>query len=408
MLKKLISAAIFIILFFNSFVPINAINDPSSVANNKYGIHITDESDFKNAASLVNSGGGDWGYVTFVIRSDERDTKRWQTFFDELRELHLIPIVRIASKQGEGSWQVPSVDEIDGWVSFLNSLNWVIQNRYVIIGNEVNLGAEWGGKADPKGYANYFNIFSNKLKDQSGDYFIMLSALESTVKTGKNDISEEDFLNQMFEYDNNIFNKISGLASHSYPYVYLDRGETRGTLKHYEWELNILNNLGINKKLPVFITETGWMHGFGHSDANEISEKIYDAGLNVWSDEKVVAVTPFVLDYKTKPFDIYSWINPEGRRFEFFEAYQRLKKVSGTPIQVQSGEVVSYMLPRLIRTKFNNIYGFLYIKNTGQTIWKGFVPISLIINGKRTIIKPITILSDVLPGEKALAVYTIK
>jgi hypothetical protein len=150
-----------------------AIENPSARPNNIYGIHILDENDLEDAAKLVNSSGGDWGYVTLVIRKDERDSQRWQKTFDKMRRLHLIPIVRIATIQVNSHWEKPVQGEIDGWVSFLNSLNWVIKNRYVIIGNEPNHAAEWGNELNPQEYADYLSTLSEKLKNESGDFFIL-------------------------------------------------------------------------------------------------------------------------------------------------------------------------------------------------------------------------------------------
>src|SRR3990167_7096255 len=86
MLKKFLLAIIFINLFlFLNHNKIFAAENPLAVPNNSFGIHILDENDLNDAASLVNSGSGDWGYITLVIRKDERDTKRWQNAFDEMR-----------------------------------------------------------------------------------------------------------------------------------------------------------------------------------------------------------------------------------------------------------------------------------------------------------------------------------
>lgn len=389
-------------------VPTHAVNNPMLVTNNKYGIHITDESDLENAASLVNSSGGDWGYVTFVIRTDERDPKRWQKFFDELRRLHLIPIVRIASKINPDGWEKLNKDEIDGWVSFLNSLNWVIQNRYVVVGNEVNLGKEWGGTANPEEYADYLSEFAKKLKRESSDFFIMPAALDSQAKNSKKDLDENDYLVSMFAHKKDVMENIDGLASHSYPYKPLNQGSDKATLRHYEWELGLYKFLGVEKTLPVFITETGWMHGDNFDSGSEIAAKMANTNLDIWGDEKIVAITPFVLNYNNPPFDHYSWVGPNGGFYDFYETYKQFTKVPGSPVRVQSSEVVSYMLPRFLRTEFDNVYGFMYVKNTGQTIWEGYEATSLVINDKETIIKPITILSDVEPGEKTLAVYTVK
>src|SRR3990172_10956744 len=101
---------VFILFFLALSLPksVLAIYNPTSVANNKFGIHLTQEADLEEASKLVNSSGGDWGYVTIVIRKDERDTRRWQNVFNQMRRLHLIPIVRIATMQLDGGWEKPS------------------------------------------------------------------------------------------------------------------------------------------------------------------------------------------------------------------------------------------------------------------------------------------------------------
>ena len=66
-------------------------------ANNKFGIHVISEQDLEDAANLVNSNDGEWGYVTLVIREDEWDLKRWNEAMHKMAELKLIPIIRIAT-----------------------------------------------------------------------------------------------------------------------------------------------------------------------------------------------------------------------------------------------------------------------------------------------------------------------
>ena len=55
--------------------------------NNKTGIHLAIPSyeDLEKAARLVNSSGGDWGYVTLVIEQHDRDFQKWQDIFDRMR-----------------------------------------------------------------------------------------------------------------------------------------------------------------------------------------------------------------------------------------------------------------------------------------------------------------------------------
>ena len=228
------------------FIPKNAraIENPLNYTNNSFGIHILSEVDIKDAAELVNSSGGEWGYVTLVIRKDERDTTRWQQVFDELRRKKLIPIVRLATMQTEIGWEKPSFDEIDGWVSFLNSLNWVVENRYVIIANEPNHAIEWGGEIDPEGYADYLVEISKKLKATSDDFFVLPAGFDASAPNSSETSSESSYLQKMLEHKTDLFDHIDGWSSHSYPNPNFSgpvAAEGRGTLKTYEWELEYLS-----------------------------------------------------------------------------------------------------------------------------------------------------------------------
>jgi len=123
-------------------------------ANNKFGMSLLQptQNDIEKTANLVNSQGGDWGYVTLVIQEDDRDRGKWQGLFDELRRHHLIPIVRIATKPEGENWRRPKPEEAGGWAQFLDSLNWVVKERYVVLFNEPNHAWEWGGEVNPEDY----------------------------------------------------------------------------------------------------------------------------------------------------------------------------------------------------------------------------------------------------------------
>ena len=408
MFKKSRVVFISILLFFFSTQNINAVADPKSVPNNKYGIHILDETDIEDAAWLVNSSGGDWGYVTFVIRSDERETTRWQKFFDILRKKRIIPIVRIASRQLNEGWEKPSIDEIDGWVNFLNSLNWVTQNRYIVIGNEPNHKKEWGDEINPEEYAFYLKTFSEKLKRVNEDFFVMPAGFDASAPNGNGSISESEYLKRMLQSEPEIFNQIDGWASHSYPnpdFSGSEFGQGRGSVNTFLWELDLLKNLGVEKKLPVFITETGWAHNKndainGYFEPDEISQKIKTAFQESWNNENVVAVTPFVLNYKEPPFDIFSWKDASGNYYDFFFAVKDIPKVQGQPKQINSGHILGLILPQIFK-KADIFYGVAYIKNTGQVIWEKGTKTFINKNGGRLFIEPVY--PDIIyPGHSAL------
>jgi len=353
-----------------------ASGKPKEIKNNIFGIHIHDENDLEEAAKLVNSKGGDWGYVTIVIRKDDRNTQKWQESFNKMRRYHLIPILRIATRPQNGGWEKPSFDEIDGWVSFLDNLNWVTKNRYLVIGNEPNHAKEWGNELNPEEYSNYLYQFSKKLKEVSNDFFILPAGFDASAPTDAIHMDEAQYLQKMVNENENVFEYIDGWSSHSYPnpnFSALATKNGRLSIKTYEWELSLLKNLGFKRDLPVFITETGWIHSKNGRNGNlkpsRLSDRFLTAYKDIWlADERIVAVTPFILNYQESPFDIFSWKDIEGEFYEFYYEVQKIEKVKGNPIQNRALKVIALLFPKIIK-KDGLSYGLAYAKNTGQSIW---------------------------------------
>jgi len=411
-LSILIFIFIFQIIFTNS---IHAIYEPTKVTNNHYGIHIIDTLDLEDAAKLVNSSGGDWGYVTFVIRKDERDTKRWQEVFNKARKLHLIPIVRIATRFENKNWEKPSIDEIDGWVSFLNSLNWVIQNRYVVLGNEPNHAAEWGGNVNPYEYANYLSTFSERLKEKSEDFFILPAGLDASAPNSRTTMEESLFIKKMVEADPNVFTYIDGWTSHSYPNPGFSGSENaygKGTVRTYEWELNFLKTLGINKELPVFITETGWVHELDkeskvNTSIEKVTHKLEYSFKNVWNDKKIVAVTPFVLSYYDSPFDEFSWKDKNGNYYDIYNRIQSIPKIKGQPTQITKGQIEMAFIPPLVRFK-KDFKGFVVAKNIGQSVWEPGIVVTNLFSPNDDLILENTQNKNIEPYQSGILTFNVK
>ena len=349
------------------------MENPLEVPNNFFGIHIVNESDLEKARDLVNSSGGDWGYITLVIREDERDISRWQGVFDKMRQMHLVPIVRIATVNENGGWQKPNPGGIDNWVSFLNSLNWVIKNRYVIIGNEPNHAKEWGGQVNPGEYGTYLVEFSQKLKQKSPDFFVLPAGLDASAHYSKTTLPEDIFLRQVVKTKPDFFEHIDGWNSHSYPnpgFAGSPEAVGRGTLTTFTWELEFIKSLGVKKELPIFITETGWVHNqegkvLGLENTQNIGDKFKIAFTKVWQNEKIVAVTPFILNYQEEPFSFFSWLKPSGEYYDFYREVQALPKKSGNPKQITQAKLLSVSTFEVGRKTF----GTLVMENTGQSIW---------------------------------------
>lgn len=348
-----------------------AINDPLLKQNNIFGMSIINHSDLKDAETLVNSNGGEWGYVKVVIREDERDVKIWQSFFDELRRKKLIPIIRIATVYNGENWVIPEVEKLDEWVDFLNSLNWVIENRYVIIGNEPNHSKEWGGKIEPEKYAEYLRNFSEKLKKSNSDYFILNAGFDQASPNSKTTMDQKKFIERMINYDSEVFNFIDGWNSHSYPnpgFSSSEKNTGRMSIQGYKWEMEMLKSFGVYKKFPIFITETGWIRR--NQNEEIIAKKTKYAFEEIFlKDENIVVVTPFVLNYIQEPFYEFSWKKSENEYFPIFNQIKDIQKIKGEPLQKFSGEIVFNFLNPLMFRK-SEYKGYSLVKNTGQSIWE--------------------------------------
>lgn len=387
-----------------------AVVDPLSTSNNKFGIHIISpvKEEVSQAAQLVNTN-GDWGYVTFIIEAGDRNKDKWQEFFNELRRKHLIPIVRITTRPSGDNWEKPVDKDPSVWADFLDSLNWPTKNRYVVVYNEPNHGREWGGSADPASYAKALDQTINSLKTKSDDFFILNAGLDaSSPQQPPAYYDEASFLEEMNQAVPGIFNKLDGWSSHSYPkdFVGSPTGFGRASVRTYLWEKQTLKSLGLTKDLPVFITETGWQHAEGVAQnrslptADTVASYYKAAFTGVWNDPNVVAVTPFVLDYQSAPFDHFSFKKLTSQiskivlgvsfpdHYPSYQVLAELPKQKGQPKQINSAQYVKGQIYQAgvrssLGTQSSLVSGESYnisltFKNTGQSIWNDSKPVKLI------------------------------
>lgn len=370
-MKRTLLAILFSLLLFPARTALAAPEN----ANNKVGISLLQptQADIEKAAQLVNSQGGDWGYVTLVIQENDRDRVKWQGLFDELRRRHLIPIVRLATRPEGENWRRPKAEDAGEWVAFLDSLNWVVRKRYIVLFNEPNHASEWGGSVDPGDFARVTAAFAKKLKEDNSDYFVMAAGLDAAAPSYPDTYEDEAvFFRKALEVQKDLFKDVDGLASHSYPNPGFsgsvwDTG--RKSIRGYDWELGMLKGLGVNKELPVFITETGWVDE--RLTRATIASYFETAYRQIWGpDDRVIAVTPFVFSYQSPPFLGFSWKPPGGDEAAFYPQYysvQSVEKAKGSPEVVEKGTVVQ-SLPREFVA--NSSYHFTFIlNNQGQAIW---------------------------------------
>lgn len=380
MLKYL---AILLIFYIFSIKNAIAIYDPLSVPNNRFGIHIIDENDLDDAAQLLNSSKGDWGYVKIVIREDDRNIDKWQEVFDRMRQKHLIPIVRLATRVENGAWSKPKKEDITRWVEFLHKLNWVTENRYIVLFNEPNHAKEWGNALEPEEYGELAKEFSKRLKQASPDFFVLPAGLDASAPQTHETLDELVFLRRMLQRVPDFFDHMDGWSSHSYPNpgfsgTPYDTG--RGTVRTWQWEMSQLRSFGLNKQLPVFILETGWRHSEGKVQESafvlpEKAAQYYEhAFQTAWSDPQIAAVVPFLLNYQDVPFDHFSWKKIGSEEFyPMYEHIQSTPKIKGTPRQYSRAKFLNSTIPSKLVNRSQYTFS-IEIENNGQTIvdddWK--------------------------------------
>jgi len=378
---------LFLFFIFSLFFPKQALAafDRIDTVNNKFGVHLAlpTEEDLESTAKLVNSNNGDWGYVTLVMGEKDLDLNKWQAVFDKARQLHLIPIIRLSSSFENEYWRACKPEEAQKWADFLDSLNWVVKNRYVILFNEPNHGSEWGDKVDPVGYGQTALAFAKSLKAKNHEFFVMLAGFDSAAPSSTPQYEDEvNFLNQMINSipggADELFTYIDGWASHSYPnhgFISSPTATGRNSVRSYQWELSLLKVLGVKKDLPVFITETGWPHKEGVNinnsfySASQVANYFQTYFNLITQDSQIVAITPFILNYQGEPFDHFSWQKLNSK--EFYPQYyqvQQMSKIKGQPTQEHKISLLETLPKKLIK---NSTYQFaLKIRNQGQGIWE--------------------------------------
>lgn len=407
-MQLLINLLITCILFFSFVTHTEAKFNPLETQNNKYGILTVEPDDILEISTLVNSTGGDWGYVTLVIQEDDRSIEKWQAVFNRMRRVHLIPIVRLATKIEGDAWKKPTIESISDWISFFNALNWPIENRYVVLFNEPNHANEWGRSLDPKGYALVATAFAKAFHVASDDYFILPAGLDVSASTDGRSLDAASYLKQMYNANPELFELLDGWVSHSYPnpafsgsaYAY-----GRGTLRSYAWEREYMRSLGVTKSYPIFITETGWVHLFGITNnfnllsPEAIGSALQQASVGAWKDAFIVAITPFIYNYQGLPFDHFSWKKLGSNDFyAHYFAYQAIPKIRGMPFFRESYTLDHPLIPETL-VKNSSVTLTAKISNTGQSIISQNGGYTLTIDGPMEFVSITDSLPTIEPGE---------
>lgn len=302
-----------------------AVYDPLSVPNNQFGVHILDTQETADAAKLVNSSGGDWGYVTIPIRSDDRDKEKWFNFFTNCRRLHLIPIVRLATFIDGDKWVAPTSYDLVDFANFLEPMPWPTGNRYIILFNEPNHSQEWGGQVSPLEYATLILDAKRIFKQRSDDFFLLTAGLDMSAPDNQTSMDALKFYRQMTSLQPGWYQAVDGLSVHAYPNPGFSSSvfsRTRFGISSYTYEENLLKNYGFTGK-PIFITETGYI---GRDDFYT------PAFTQIWTESNIVAVTPFILFAGAGDFTKFSLLDLSHAPGTSYMNIEKLPKIAGSPL----------------------------------------------------------------------------
>lgn len=338
------------LLFFTVLLCLTLLLSVKSVQASeisKLGIHILNINELDDAKKLVtpelafpendvlgaNTERTDevWTYVTIPLTLGDVTSKKeleWQLFFDKARQLKIIPIVRLATEYSpeNKSWLVPNKKQIINQINFLSKLTWPTKERYIIAYNEVNHASEWGGRIDPEGYSNVLKFVSSWAHTEEKNFVVLPAAMDLAASNSQNTLEAFNYLNQMYNLDPEIFSYVDIWNSHSYPnpgFISSPISYGKSSMRGFQYELNYLKYKTGND-YQVMITETGWK---GTLSNFRWLESYYTYSIqHIWSDDRVIAVTPFLLKGSPGPFSNFSFYDENEQPTAQYNAYQNAMK----------------------------------------------------------------------------------
>jgi hypothetical protein len=327
MIKTYISILSALLLILLSPLPAEAFSN--------LGVHILHPDELTLAKSFLSEENApdDWHYVTVPLTLD--DTQKygdWQKFFAQAKQERVIPIIRLATRFENGSWQVPTRKNITDLFAFLNQFDWPVPERYVIAFNEVNHAAEWGGKIDPTQYADILNFTVSWAHSEDRNYKVLPAAMDLAAPNGGQTREAFAYLEAMYQTSPEVFAAVDVWNSHSYPNPGFSSSPTqsgkasvRGFLHELAW---LKQKTG--RDFETFITETGWVNT--PQTSRWLTQYYLYSLQHVWSHPQVKGVTPFLLKGDPGPFAEFGFIDqnnqPTAQYNAVREAFKRFREQS--------------------------------------------------------------------------------
>ncbi len=307
------------------------VNQAWALNSQVMGMHILHTTEIDQFRQVYTDE--EWRFVTIPLTLDDlQKQQEWQTFFNRAYQLKIIPVVRLATRFDPriNAWQIPSRKDITALASFLSNLDWHQDEKFIIVFNEVNHAAEWGGKIDPLLYSGVLKFTSDWFHSENKNYKILPAAMDLAANNGLETKEAFNYLESLYRIDQQIFDKIDYWNSHSYPnpdFAASPKKLGQNSISGFSYELNWLKNK-TGRDFQVFITETGWASSYL---TNYYLDDYYLYALqHIWIDKRVKAVTPFIMKGSPGPFASFSFFDALGNpTIQLFSLQKALKTFDG-------------------------------------------------------------------------------
>jgi hypothetical protein len=265
--------------------------------------------------------------VTIPVGLSDLDKhEQWQAFFYKAKQARIIPLVRLTTRFNTetNAWEVPSKHDIVVLSDFLRELPWPSDERYVIVFNEPNHAAEWGGEINPEEYGQILDFAADWFHTEQAEYTVLPAGLDFAAPNGPTTMEAFTYLDRLSAANPVVLSKLDAWNSHSYPnpgFVSSPQRTGQNSLRGFEYELAYLKEK-TGRDFEVFITETGWRDT---AATNRWLSSYYQyARQHIWSHPQVKAITPFILQGSPGPFAQFSFLDAAGQPTPQYWAFQQL------------------------------------------------------------------------------------
>ena len=160
----------------------------AAAAAPKLGIHVLDPKELTEAMELARNGS-----VTVVLRSDDKNKQIWQEFLDKAAENNVMPIIRLATKVEGAGWKRPTKKDIVEHARFLSGLDWKRDELTLVMFNEPNHAAEWGGRVSPEDYAQVLAFAADWFHTEKKSYSVLPAGLDAAAPDSQSTMGKFGF-----------------------------------------------------------------------------------------------------------------------------------------------------------------------------------------------------------------------